>query len=838
MKVRPILIFSFILILTGCTKEENFEFPIVQTGDVVEITEEGVVFYGKIMNRGDFEIMDHGFVWDTIPQSTIDGDNYRNSLGEYSSELFSSQITSALVEGQTYYVRAYVQEENQIVYGRSVSFKSFGSKAPVITDFNPKTATWGDTLFIVGENFSLKKGENEIEFGKYKSDIVDIEDTLLTVLVPETLDTTNIYINLSYLNFSTKSQEKFNLIPPVIDKFTPINGTYGDTVIISGEYFGVDKTQVYFNDIETKINSINSTQIEVVVPPGLTKEDVEIGMVVASQIVISNQYFISDVPQIAAINPKNGTWNDIITIEGNNFSKDISLNTVRFNETAAEIVEANQTSLKVMVPANLLTETSKISVEVNTQIGTSEEVFTLNQPEIISFDPMLATFRDIITISGQNFNPELKNNKVFFGETQGTVLETSLSELKVAVPDSYFSKNGKNKIKITVGDMQATTNNNFELILHSIDNVTPVEADRNDQITIAGNNFNPSPDLNKVYLDTLELEVISASKNEIITSIPKGVSHGVKTLKVDVAGQQVSASQSVMIYEPWSKVNDFPGEARSYGVSFSINGKGYFGGGEDQYLNELTDFWEYDPVLDIWTQKSDLPVGSTSILSLSTGSYAYIIYEKQFWRYDPSIDSWTSLELFPGVGLSYQTGFVIGENVYIGAGSVNGYSTREFWKYNENSETWTSIDKIPQYVHDGVGFSINNKGYVATGWYRNRNLFEYDQVENTWVIKKDLTQFIDDMNNGRYDAVGFEINGKGYIATGKNIDYLAVYDDIYEYSPEDNSMVKKVSLPGLGRRGASSFIINGKAYIGAGSTKIREEKLIDFWEFDPSKIKR
>ncbi len=77
-------------------------------------------------------------------------------------------------------------------------------------------------------------------------------------------------------------------------------------------------------------------------------------------------------------------------------------------------------------------------------------------------------------------------------------------------------------------------------------------------------------------------------------------------------------------------------------VAFSMNGKGYILGGQDEDLNPHPGFWEYDPDRDEWTRLSD------------------------FGRGDGNAD----------------VGFVIEGSAYGGLGiSLDGEERQEFWKY-------------------------------------------------------------------------------------------------------------------------------------------------------------
>lgn len=72
------------------------------------------------------------------------------------------------------------------------------------------------------------------------------------------------------------------------------------------------------------------------------------------------------------------------------------------------------------------------------------------------------------------------------------------------------------------------------------------------------------------------------------------------------------------------------------------------------------------------------------------------------------------------------------------------------------------------------GFTIGNYGYLCGGFYgANKDylndLWEYDMSRNSW------TQCADMPVAGRKAAVGFAVNGKGYITTGSVKDGSSSY---------------------------------------------------------------
>lgn len=100
----------------------------------------------------------------------------------------------------------------------------------------------------------------------------------------------------------------------------------------------------------------------------------------------------------------------------------------------------------------------------------------------------------------------------------------------------------------------------------------------------------------------------------------------------------------------WIRKADFGGSARDYAVGFNINGKGYIGTGDDDYLTSegnKKDFWEYDQGTDSWTRKKDLEGNARfAAVGFSIDSKGYIgtgydwdghvlYFAKDYWEYNP-----------------------------------------------------------------------------------------------------------------------------------------------------------------------------------------------------------
>ncbi|MBI4947767.1 MAG: hypothetical protein HY840_15355 [Bacteroidetes bacterium] len=117
-------------------------------------------------------------------------------------------------------------------------------------------------------------------------------------------------------------------------------------------------------------------------------------------------------------------------------------------------------------------------------------------------------------------------------------------------------------------------------------------------------------------------------------------------------------------YDPsnntWTQKADFGGGLRYYSVGFSIGTKGYIGTGANGTPYKK-DFWEYDPSNNTWTQKADFgaPSGTArrGVVGFSIGAKGYAgtgedvtaTYKKDFWEYDPVGNTWTQKTDFGGL---------------------------------------------------------------------------------------------------------------------------------------------------------------------------------------------
>jgi hypothetical protein len=134
-------------------------------------------------------------------------------------------------------------------------------------------------------------------------------------------------------------------------------------------------------------------------------------------------------------------------------------------------------------------------------------------------------------------------------------------------------------------------------------------------------------------------------------------------------------------------------------IGVALNNKGYVGTGNYASIWQ-SDFYEWDPLLNTWTQNADFGGGPRQ------GPAAFVLNDKVFvgtgdsgvnrkdlWSWDPLTNTWTQELDFGGAQRAYATGLTIGGRGYIGMGFFFTASANDLWEY---CDTCQIVSALPQ----------------------------------------------------------------------------------------------------------------------------------------------
>ncbi|MBL7137376.1 MAG: hypothetical protein ISS17_01200, partial [Bacteroidales bacterium] len=196
----------------------------------------------------------------------------------------------------------------------------------------------------------------------------------------------------------------------------------------------------------------------------------------------------------------------------------------------------------------------------------------------------------------------------------------------------------------------------------------------------------------------------------------------------------------------------------------------------------------------------------------------------------PAQESWVHRQGFNSPARLQTVGFSIGEKGYIATGTngLSGNLLQDLQEYDPGSNSWSFKSNLPLPLRGSVAFSIGRKAYITTGggpYGLNYQLLEWDQGANAWSSRAAFPS-----GKGRMAAVGVTMGNRGYVGTGFDLAERAL-NDLWEYDTYSNTWTQKAPLPGVGRAYATAFALHDKIYIGLGNNG--SAYLKDWWEYTP-----
>lgn len=197
-------------------------------------------------------------------------------------------------------------------------------------------------------------------------------------------------------------------------------------------------------------------------------------------------------------------------------------------------------------------------------------------------------------------------------------------------------------------------------------------------------------------------------------------------------------------------------------------------------------------------------------------------------------DSWTQKASFGGTARMGACYFSIGNKGYIGTGSdayPSYHFVNDFWEYDATNNLWSQKANFPGLArYTALSFSVNNKGYIGTGWNQStplfNNLWQYDVANNLWSQKGNFP------GAARQAAVAITVNNVVYAGLGASS--MAILNDFWKYNDTTDMWTQVANFGGAPRQLPFAFSLYNMLYVGCGVTSSSGLGVTnDFWAYDP-----
>jgi photosystem II stability/assembly factor-like uncharacterized protein/N-acetylneuraminic acid mutarotase len=134
--------------------------------------------------------------------------------------------------------------------------------------------------------------------------------------------------------------------------------------------------------------------------------------------------------------------------------------------------------------------------------------------------------------------------------------------------------------------------------------------------------------------------------------------------------------------------------------------------------------------------------------------------------------------------------------------------------------------------HSAIGFAINGLGYIGLGIGNGntylKDLWQYDPPTNTWLQR---ATFPGAASKG---CSVVTINNKAYVINGSQYNGTAIvyYNECWEYDPATDSWLQRSSFPGAGRIYTMASVSGNKLICGGGNNATTYFN--DYFQYDPA----
>ncbi len=213
---KLILIYVLQFFLFSCNNDfveiTNKDFPFIILNEILSISNEGVVISASLYNDNEVPFFEYGLVSASEHEPTISDSRivFYNDPGKE----FQVSINNDLIKGENYYVRAFIRTSNKLIYSNTLSFESQGCLPPDISSISDISATSGNRITIIGNNFSSVISHLEVCFDDLKSTIIKASIDTLVVFCPNTSTDKSVKIKVTVASQTTEASQDFKLLNP------------------------------------------------------------------------------------------------------------------------------------------------------------------------------------------------------------------------------------------------------------------------------------------------------------------------------------------------------------------------------------------------------------------------------------------------------------------------------------------------------------------------------------------------------------------------------------------------------------------------------------------------
>jgi hypothetical protein len=610
------------LLLICCRKDKDLESdPVVETLQSEIPAEGGVILHGDL--SGVSAIEKYGFYYSRDSLFSPYNTNVISFDNPEKSGMFYAEINTNLVPDVVYFFKAFIETRKGLIFGKRNLFLSTGSKPPEITRVMPEIAYLEDTVKIYGKHFGKEMNYyTQVVFSGTSTSIIQLSDSIITCVIH---GSSELYEpQLKVIVFDKSDSISFNLYTPVIESIGPMNGTFRDTISITGQHFDkvITRNKVLLGSVPAEIISSSRNKLTFVVPDNLEKSKCRINLTAQLQTVVSEGDFTLLTPVINGM-PDCAYSDTEIEIRGRYFHPEYTMNKVYIENVEAEILSGTSKSLLVKVPFGPFPRgLANVSIKIVDVTGYSNSDFCIQDDWVMVSNSLPFNFLgDVGSFVIDNVayviavSRDYSDTKEYLWEFDSKeyswtkhsipfeMMHTSVCVSNGSKGYVYTANAANNFWEFNPADNSWTRKTNFPG--ERRDGATSFSIGNNIFVGIGSDYY-----AGKFFHDFYKYDPVLNNWTRI-SDLDKDspfMRAKASTFTIGNTAYLTCGATNTGMFDAWKysnstdqwvRIADFP-DARSYTSAFTLNGKGYVANGTPVGDLDKKNCWEYDPLTNVW----------------------------------------------------------------------------------------------------------------------------------------------------------------------------------------------------------------------------------------------
>jgi len=551
----------------------------------------------------------------------------------------------------------------------------------------------------------------------------------------------------------------------------------------------------------------------------------------------------SKAPQITSFIPTTASIGDTITIRGSNFSFKKGIDVVTFDNVRAFVTYAEDVILKVIVPAEINSTSSQLSISVYGNKGVAPSPFTLIPPQVVSVNKNTISLCDTLTLTIAHIPKDISNSLIFFNDKSNAPISLAGDKLKVKVPFLPPTTTSVS-IKLKYGSLEIPFSTPLTFVQPKILSLNPASVGFLDTLVVSMANV-PQCGLS-LQIGNTTVKPMELTDNYFKVIIPSTITSSSIDIKMMMDSNLLFESTIPRALA----INSFTQSAVTFDDVITIQGRGFHPDPNknlvcfncsSSYINEHYSGIQAQIIsASPHALKVKVPEEYTSPSNGLANIGVYTLPSSQGYLYTSSSQNFTLKP--PVINSISPTTITNGSTIIISGQNFNPNLNLNTLTISSNSRPVNIISATAsqltfQATSDALGATSSNSNdkYFSKDYQSTLSLNVSGQSTTSDFVqihyKGPWTKMADFPGESRAGGLTFSFDKKIYYGLGRTNAFIYL-SDFWEYDTSSGQWTRLSDFPGEARSVPATWISNNFGYMGFGIGA--PVYLSDVWRFNPA----